>query len=62
MGNYIHLNSSRCVYICIAFSFLIWLPDKMENQYFSDFYLTDAIICVLVFFLLKKYPFLILDL
>ena len=54
MGKYFHLNCSHCVYICTVFSFLIWFPDKMENQFFSDFFffnLTDAVIC---FFLAIK--------
>lgn len=45
MGTDIHLNCTGHVYICIVFSYLIWLPDKMENQFFSDFYLTDVIMC-----------------
>ena len=56
MGKYMPLNCSHCVYICIGFSFLIWL------QFFSDFYLTGAIICFFISFLAMKkkgYPFLV---
>lgn len=54
MESYIHVTHTH-----IVVSFLFWLPDKTENQFFSDFYLTDAIISV---FFPCFFPFLVVDL
>lgn len=61
MGNYVHLNCCFCAYICIAFSFLIWLPDKMENYFFfTDFF--TRLMQLYGFLAIKIVSFSVLDL